>query len=261
MKVGVIGAGSAQFLFELAELCALGEVGDYEVAMFDTDSHRLGAVAAFGERVATEMGVPARISTASELRIAVDGADAVVVSIGVGQQESIRPDFEIPARYGLRQTVADTCGIGAVVRLLRTAPALAEIAGEMARSAPGAPLLNGTNPMAMCCMATNRLVPEVATIGLCHSTWITAGEIARHLEIPADELEWGGVGVNHQVFISRLSHRGVDLYPRLRAMAEDDTPFARSVRADLIQVMAAMFRAWLMHPMRQHLLSRAAHYK
>ena len=105
----------------------------------------------------------------------------------------------------------------------------------MARSAPGAPLLNVTNPMAMCCMATTRLVPEVTTIGLCHSTWITAGEIARHLDVPVGELEWGGVGVNHQVFISRLSHRGVDLYPRLRAMAEEDTPFARTVRADLMR--------------------------
>ena len=176
--------------------------------MFDTDSDRLRTVEAFGRRVAIEMGVPARISTPPNLRATVDGADAAVVSIGVGQQESIRPDFEIPARHGLRQTVADTCGIGAIVRLLRTAPALAEIADEMSRSAPGAPLLNVTNPMAMCCMATNRLVPAVTTIGLCHSTWITAGEVARHLDVAVAELEWGGVGVNHQVFISRLDTAG-----------------------------------------------------
>jgi len=235
VKVAAIGAGSAQFLFELAELCALLEIGPYEVAMYDTDPARLTIVADFGRRVAAELGSPATISTPAELDEAVDGADAAVVSIGVGMQESIRPDFEIPARHGLRQTVADTCGIGAVIRLLRTAPALADIATALAERAPGAPLLNVTNPMAMCCMATQRLVPTVTTIGLCHSTWITAAEIARHLDVPDGELEWGGVGVNHQVFISRLSHRGTDLYPRFRAMAEEDTPFARTVRADLMR--------------------------
>ncbi|HKY17044.1 MAG TPA: hypothetical protein VJM33_19105 [Microthrixaceae bacterium] len=235
MRIAVVGAGSAQFLFELAELCALPDVGPYEVALCDTDPNRLQVAEAFGRRAAEQMGSPATISSHDDRCRALDEADYVVVSIGVGMQESIRIDFEVCERHGLRQTVADTCGVGATVRLLRTAPALEAIARDMAEVCAGAPLLNVTNPMAMCCMALHRLVPEVTTIGLCHSTWITAAEIARHLDVPVNELEWAGAGVNHQVFISRLEHHGIDLYPRFRDMARGDSDFARTVRADLMR--------------------------
>ena len=151
-------------------------------------------------------------------------------------QDSIRPDFEIPERYGLRQTVADTCGVGAVMRLLRTAPVMADIARDMIELSPAALLLNVTNPMAMICMTLHRIVPEVTTIGLCHSTWITAGELADQLGIPKNELTFAGAGVNHQVFISELSHFGVDIYPRLRELAGDlDSDFGRTVRADILR--------------------------
>ena len=96
-------------------------------------------------------------------------------------------------------------------------------------------LLNVTNPMAMCCMALDRMVPEVRTIGLCHSTWMTAATVAGLLEIPVEELDFAGAGVNHQVFISRLEQDGVDVYPRLRALAASDHPFARSVRGDFVR--------------------------
>jgi alpha-galactosidase len=150
-------------------------------------------------------------------------------------QDSIRPDFEIPARYGLRQTVADTVGIGAIIRILRTAPVLADVARDLAARSPDALLLNVTNPMAMCVMAMRQLVPEVISFGLCHSTWMTAATVAELLDIPVDELSFAGAGVNHQVFLTRLEHQGEDVYPRLRALAESDHPFASTVRADLLR--------------------------
>ena len=235
MKIAVVGAGSAQFMLELADFCALDGIGAYEVALVDTHPGRLAAVERFGRVVARDTNVPAEVRAHGDRVAALDGADVVVTSIGVGMQTSIRPDFEIPARYGLRQTVADTVGIGAIIRILRTAPALAEIAADMVAHCPGALLLNVTNPMAMCGMALDRMVPEVRTIGLCHSTWVTAATIADLLDIPIGELEFAGAGVNHQVFISRLEHRGVDVYPRLRELAAGDTPFARTVRADLLR--------------------------
>jgi len=235
VKITVIGAGSAQFMQELADLCALDGIGPYEVALVDTNPSRLAVVEQFGRRVAAEMHVPATINASTDLGRALEAADVVVVSIGVGMQESIQPDFEIPARYGLRQTVADTLGVGAIIRILRTAPALADIAAEMVARCPGALLLNVTNPMAMSCMALQRLVPAVRTIGLCHSTWMTAETVAELLGVPIGELVFAGAGVNHQVFITRLEHHGVDVYPRLRALAETDSPFARTVRADLLR--------------------------
>lgn len=235
MKIAVIGAGSAQFLGELADFCALDGIGPYEVAMVDTNESRLAVVVQLGHVVAAQMSVEATVTGHVERAGALEGADLVVTSIGVGMQDSIRPDFEIPARYGLRQTVADTVGVGAIIRILRTAPALADIANDIRSMCPSALLLNVTNPMAMCCMALDRMVPEVTTIGLCHSTWMTAETVAEHLDIPVDELEFGGAGVNHQVFLTRLEHFGVDVYPRLRDLARSDGDFARSVRADLLR--------------------------
>ena len=235
MKIAVVGAGSAQFLVELADFCALDGIGPYEVAMVDTDPHRLEVVGRLGRVVAEATGVPVTVTTHATRPPAFDGADVVVVSVGVGMQESIEPDFTIPARYGLRQTVADTLGIGAVIRILRTAPVLADIATDLTRYCPTALLLNVTNPMTMCCMALDRLVPDVTSIGLCHSTWMTAETVAEHLGIPAGELEFAGAGVNHQVFLTRLEHHGVDVYPRLRELATGDTAFARTVRADLLR--------------------------
>ena len=235
MKIAVVGAGSAQFMEELADLCALDGIGPYEVALVDTHAGRRAAAEAFGRVVAQEMEVPADIRAYSDLGAGLDGADVVVTSIGVGMQASIQPDFEIPARYGLRQTVADTIGIGAIVRILRTAPALAAIATEMLARCPAAMLLNVTNPMAMSCMALDKMVPAIRTVGLCHSTWMTAETIAELLDIPIAELEFAGAGVNHQLFISRLAHHGVDVYPQLRELAVADNAFARTVRADLLR--------------------------
>jgi alpha-galactosidase len=235
LKIAVVGAGSAQFLVELADLCALDGLGPYEVALVDTHPTRLAVVEQMGRRVADQLGVPATITAPADRAAALDGATAVLTSIGVGMQDSIRPDFEIPARYGLRQTVADTVGIGAIVRILRTAPVLTEIARDMAARCPEALLLNVTNPMAMCMMALRRTVPEIASYGLCHSTWMTAATVAELLEIPIAELSFAGAGVNHQVFLTRLEHEGNDVYPRLRALARSDHPFAATVRADLLR--------------------------
>lgn len=235
MKVVVVGAGSAQFMPELADFCTLDGIGPYQVALVDTDPRRLAIASGVARAAAQAMATPVEICGHLSTADALDGADVVVTSIGVGLQQSIRPDFEIPARYGLRQTVADTVGIGAVIRILRTAPALIAIAEEMQRCCPTALLLNVTNPMAMSCMALHRAVPAVRTIGLCHSTWMTAATVAELLGIDVAELDFTGAGVNHQVFLTRLVHRGVDVYPRLRELAVTDPEFARTVRADLLR--------------------------
>lgn len=235
MKVVVIGAGSAQFMPELADFCTLGGIGEYEVALVDTEPRRLEIAGGVGRAAAAAASTPARITLHPTAAAALDGADVVVTSIGVGLQESIRPDFEIPARYGLRQTVADTVGIGAVIRILRTAPVLKDIAEQMLRRCPQALLLNVTNPMAMCCMALRRAVPAITSIGLCHSTWQTAATVADLLQVPIGELDFAGAGVNHQVFLTRLEHEGNDLYPRLRELARTDPQFSRTVRADMVR--------------------------
>lgn len=235
MKVVIVGAGSAQFMAELADFCTLDGIGRYEVALVDTDARRLSIAEGVARAAAAATGCPVEITSHLGHRDALGGADAVVTSIGVGLQESIRPDFEIPARHGLRQTVADTVGIGAIVRILRTAPVLIGIAGDMALRCPDALLLNVTNPMAMCGMALQRVAPATRAVGLCHSTWMTAATIAELLGIRVDELDFTGAGVNHQVFITRLVHGGADMYPEVRRLAVEHPSFSRTVRADMVR--------------------------
>lgn len=257
LKVAIVGSGSVQFMEELADFASLADIGEYELACHDTDSHRLDISVGVAQRVAAATNTPCRVTAHRERKGAVDGALATVVSVGVGMQESIKPDFEIPARYGLRQTVADTLGVGAVIRILRTAPALAEIARDVVDYGASPLVLNVTNPMAMVCMALDRMVPDAQTIGLCHSAWQTASELADRLDVPIAELDYAAAGVNHQAWFQRLSHNGIDLYPRLREMARTDVEWSRTVRADLLRRLGyfptesskhgAEYVAWYLH--------------
>ncbi|HEX9343608.1 MAG TPA: alpha-glucosidase/alpha-galactosidase, partial [Actinomycetota bacterium] len=238
IKVALIGAGSARCYRELMDLCAFDGVGSYEVALHDPAPRRLAVAGQLARRVAAATSAPCTITTHAERPPALDGADVVLTSISVGMQESIRPDFEIPARYGLRQTVADTIGIGGIMRILRTAPAMAAIAADMRRYCPGGLLLNESNPLAMVGMALDRLEPQITAVHLCHSPGRTAATLAGWLGVPPIELECEVAGVNHQAWVLRLAHHGEDLYPRLRELArkeEGPDGFASTVRADMLR--------------------------
>jgi len=240
-KVAVVGAGSARCYRELMDLSALDGIGAYQLALHDPAPRRLAVAERLALRVAAASGTPCTPSAHAERAPALDGADVVLTSISVGMQEAIRPDFEIPPRYGLRQTVADTIGIGGIMRILRTAPVMAEIAADMCRYCPGGLLLNETNPLAMVGMALDRLEPAVRAVHLCHSPRRTATTLAGWLGVPAAELDCEVAGVNHQAWVLRLAHGGEDLYPRLRELArkgkDEDSRggFAATVRADMLR--------------------------
>jgi alpha-galactosidase len=144
-------------------------------------------------------------------------------------------DFEIPKRYGLRQTIGDTLGIGGIMRALRTAPVMLEIARDMTELCPDALLLNYTNPMAMLTWAVARATP-IKIVGLCHSVQGTASEIASWLGVPAAEVDYHCAGINHLAFYLRLERRGEDLYPALRQLlAEGRQPAWERVRFELFK--------------------------
>jgi len=236
VKIAVVGAGSAQFLGELGDLAALTGIGPYELALHDVDASRLAVVTQLSRRVAEATRTPCSVTDHAERAAALDGAMAVVVSVGVGQQRSIEPDFSVPASYGLRQTVADTLGIGAIMRILRTAPVLAGIADDLCRhGADDALYLNVSNPMAMSVMALSQLCPQVPVVGLCHSVWVTATSLAQLLGYRVERLQYLAAGVNHQAWFLQLEHEGQDLYPRLLELAHGDEPFAATVRADVLR--------------------------
>ncbi len=114
-------------------------------------------------------------------------------------------DFEIPRKYGLRQTIGDTLGVGGVFRGLRTIPKVVEIARDIAEvGAPGCTFLNYTNPMAMLCMAVERAVGEVPTIGLCHSVQGTSQQLAHYAGLDYQHISYKVAGINHMAFFPRV---------------------------------------------------------
>ena len=148
-----------------------------------------------------------------------------------GYRPSTVIDFDVPKRFGLRQTIADTLGVGGIMRGLRTIPVLLDVCRDMEELCPDALLLQYVNPMAMLCWAVAEASP-IRTVGLCHSVQHTAGELADDLGLPAEELDYHVAGINHMAFFLRLEHGGEDLYP---ALADVTPPPTNRVRYELMR--------------------------
>ena len=153
--------------------------------------------------------------------------------IQVGGHAATLLDFEIPARHGLRQTIADTLGIGGIFRALRTIPVMLGIGRDMAELCPDAWLLNYTNPMAMLCQAYAHGSPHTKIVGLCHSIQHTTRQLAEYVDVPFEEVTFLGAGVNHQSFILRFERDGEDLYPALDAAIAGSEELQRHVRVEM----------------------------
>jgi alpha-galactosidase len=143
----------------------------------------------------------------------------VALQIG-GYEPCTVTDFELPKRYGLRQTIADTLGVGGVMRGLRTVPHLWDLCADMMQLCPQATMLQYVNPMAINTWAIAAKYPAIRQVGLCHSVQGTAEELARDLDIPIDEIRYRAAGVNHMAFYLHLERRLPDgsyrdLYPDL----------------------------------------------
>ena len=142
-------------------------------------------------------------------------------------------DFDVLKRFGLRQTIGDTLGIGGIFRALPTIPVMQGIARDMFELCPDAWLLNYTNPMAMLCWSVYAGTPIKRVVGLCHSVqWTTRG-LAELVGVPYEEVEYLGAGVNHQAWILQFRHQGRDLYPLLDEAIERDPELRRRVRVEM----------------------------
>jgi alpha-galactosidase len=169
-----LGAGSVVFTRELlTDLLSFPEFADARIVLHDIDPERLATASALAGRIADAFGVRPSVVATLDRRAALDGADFVINAIQVGMYPATRVDFEVPARFGLRQTIGDTIGIGGIFRGLRTFPVLAGIAADMTELCPDAWLLNYTNPMAMNVTYLAKVAPRLKVLGLCHSVYWT----------------------------------------------------------------------------------------
>jgi len=233
-RIAFVGAGSVEFTKDLlGDLLSFPELTDATIALHDIDRERLDAAEAMARWTASALGAPATIEAHLDRRAALAGCDHVINMIQVGGHAATLIDFDVPKRFGLRQTIGDTLGIGGIFRALRTIPVMQGIARDMFELCPDAWLLNYTNPMAMLCWSVYAGTPIKLVVGLCHSVqWTTRG-LAELVGVPYEEVEYLGAGVNHQAWILQFRHRGRDLYPLLDEAIERDPELRRRVRVEM----------------------------
>ncbi len=182
-KIAFIGAGSTVFMKNIVgDALHRPALSGATIALMDIDAKRLEESALVARKMVASLGASARVETCTNQRAALDGADFVIAAFQIGGYKPCTvTDFEVPKAYGLRQTIADTLGVGGIMRGLRTVPHLWKIAEDMAAVCPDALLLQYVNPMAINTWALSARYPALKQVGLCHSVQGTAAELARDL--------------------------------------------------------------------------------
>lgn len=221
VQVTIIGGGSYQWSPELlADILGTPSLHGARIVLEDLDAERLEKVGALAARLNQALEAKANISTTTEQRRALEGADYVLVTISTGGFASMAVDLEVPARHGIRQAVGDTVGPGGISRALRNVPVLLGIARDMEAVCPDAWLLNITNPLT----TLTRVVAKETTIktaGLCHEVGNWCLDLALALGKPADAVRPTVVGVNHFPVVTALEVDGEDGLERLRTMVAE----------------------------------------
>src|SRR5687768_8393920 len=231
-KITFIGAGSAVFMKNIVgDILQRPALAGATIRLMDINPTRLEESEIIAKKLIATLGVPAQVETYSNQRQALDGTNFVVVCFQIGgYQPSTVIDFDVPKKYNLRQTIADTLGVGGIMRGLRTVPHLWSICEDMLEVAPDAVMLQYVNPMAINTWAIAEKYPTIKQVGLCHSVQGTAMELALDLDIPYEEIRYRSAGINHMAFYLKLEHRQADgsyrdLYPDLvRAYREGRAP-------------------------------------
>jgi len=228
-KITFMGAGSSVFAKNvLGDSMLTPSLQDSVIALYDIDPVRLEDSYRMLMAIKKNVGSDAKIEKfcgVENRKDALRGADYVVDAIQVGLYEPCTvTDFEVPKKYGLRQTIADTLGIGGIFRALRTIPVLDDFARDMEEVCPNAWFLNYTNPMAMLAGYMQRFT-NVKTVGLCHSVQVCVPRLLEGLGMPYDDtIQWKIAGINHQAWLLEVKDKdGNDLYPEIKRRALNRT--------------------------------------
>ena len=236
-KITFLGAGSSVFAKNVLGDCMLvPSIQGFEFALYDINEERLKDSENMLNNMKNTAKSTVNIKSYTDRKEALRGAKYVINAIQVGGYDPCTiTDFEIPKKYGLRQTIADTLGIGGLFRNLRTIPVMMGFAEDMQEVCPDAWFLNYTNPMAV---LTGTMIRHggIKTVGLCHSVQGCASHLLKSLDMPADNLQWKIAGINHMAWLLEIERNGVDLYPEIkkRAAEKQNTKHDDMVRFELM---------------------------
>jgi len=226
-KISFLGAGSTIFAKNLmGDLLSFPELAECTLSLHDIDETRLRTSETVAHHVAAALDAHPTIEATLDRRASLEGADYAIGMFQIGGYEpSTVVDFEVPKTYGLRQTIADTLGIGGIMRGLRTIPVMLDMCKDMEEvGQPDIAFLNYVNPMAMNCWGVFR-GSSVNTIGLCHSVQGTAEQLARDIGVPIEEINYLCAGINHMAYYLRFERQTdqgfEDLYPLIRQVVAD----------------------------------------
>lgn len=221
-KITFIGAGSSVFAKNiLGDVMQTPALQGFQIALFDIDSERLHDSEQMLLNLKHTSGSTCTVTAYTDRKEALRGAKYVVNAIQVGGYDPCTiTDFEIPKKYGLRQTIADTVGIGGIFRNLRTIPVMLDFAKDIREVCPDALFLNYTNPMAVLTNAMNTY-GGVNTVGLCHSVQACVPGLLQHLGMEDNGVKWHIAGINHMAWLLEVSKDGVDLYPEIKRRAAE----------------------------------------
>lgn len=243
-KICLVGAGSTVFAQNiLGDVLSNPGFSEAVISLFDIDPERLKTSEIVARRICDTLGLDGvRVEATLHRRTALTDADFVILMMQVGgYKPATVVDFDVPKRYGLRQTIADTLGIGGIFRGLRTIPVLEGISRDMEEVCPDALMMQYVNPMAINCWAIKELAPELRTVGLCHSVQHTSEHLAQCLGENIADIDYISAGINHVSFFLKFQKRLADgshedLYPRLKALAaEGRVPADDRVRFDVLK--------------------------
>ncbi len=246
MKICFLGAGSTVFAKNILGDCILTkELGKFEISLHDIDEDRLNESFVVISAINRKYSEPATITKSPDRREALKGSDFIINAIQVGGYDPCTiTDFEIPKKYGLRQTIADTLGIGGIFRSLRTIPVLEDFANDIEELCPDALFLNYTNPMAIL-SGYMQMHTGVKTVGLCHSVQVCVPLLLRTVRMlkHRDTCRYRIGGINHQAWLLNIEDKdGNDLYPEIKRVSASGR-----YRNNIYYVMPDRVRHEMMH--------------
>jgi alpha-galactosidase len=236
-KITFIGAGSTVFAKNvLGDSMLTPALQDFEFAIYDIDAERLKDSENMLRNLKASSGSTVSIKSYTERKEALRGAKYIINAIQVGGYDPCTiTDFEIPKKYGLRQTIADTIGIGGIFRNLRTIPVMLDFARDIQEVCPDALFLNYTNPMAVLTNVMNTY-GGVRTVGLCHSVQVCVPHLFKSLGMDPTGVQSKIAGINHMAWLLEVTRDGEDLYPEIkrRALQKQQESHEDMVRFELM---------------------------